>query len=219
MDSILTVLTTAASYDLTTLANVKAELGVTGSAQDSKLKLYIQQASGAIADHCNRVFALEAVREQFRFSLGLERGVGWGRQRGPQNLVLRRRPVVSPITSIVENEDPALVEGTDFEVDYKAGLVTRLSNGFPCWWARRKIVVSYSAGHELLGDLPQAVERACILLVKFYNAKGQRDPLLRAEEVPGVMRFDYQVNQVGDDGGLPPDVLSLLSLHVEPRLA
>lgn len=205
MDSILTVLTTAASYDLTTLANVKAELGVTGSAQDGKLKLYIQQASGAIADYCNRVFALEAVSEQFRF--------GWGLGRGVDILILRRRPVIAPITSVVENEDPALTEGDDFEVDYKAGLITRISNGSRRCWTNTKIVVAYSAGHDLLGDLPQAVERACILLVKFYNAKGQRDPLLRSEEVIGVQRFDYQVNQVGDDGGLPPDVLSLLKPH------
>jgi hypothetical protein len=65
MNSILTVTDAATSYDLTTLANVKAELGITSGDGDTILRRYISGASQAAMQYCNRVFAVETVSEQF----------------------------------------------------------------------------------------------------------------------------------------------------------
>jgi hypothetical protein len=63
--SILTVLQPAASYALITRANVKTELGLTDQSKDTQIDGFIDQVSTDIASHCNRVFALETVRERF----------------------------------------------------------------------------------------------------------------------------------------------------------
>lgn len=216
MQSILTVTTPAASYDLTVLPNVKAELGIPARdrTKDPRLRLYIEQASGAIAEHCNRVFARETVSEQFR--LGSRYHPGHYDAHRVGELILRRHPVTE-ITSIIEN-DVTLVAGTDFETDLASGFVTRLAGTQKSCWAHGKITVVYSAGYQLLGGLPWAIERACIRLVKFYLEQSERDALVRSEEVMGVSRIDYQVHTPGVDGGLPDDVISLLAPHVEVRV-
>lgn len=79
----LTVVTPAQSYDLTVLATVKAELGITDRSEDENLTRWIKQASDVIAKYCNRVFAQETVSETFRLATR------------ESNLLLSRYPVVS----------------------------------------------------------------------------------------------------------------------------
>jgi hypothetical protein len=62
----LTVVDEASSYDLATLAVVKAALGLTGGEEDATLSALITRASAAIAKYCNRVFAQETIEESFR---------------------------------------------------------------------------------------------------------------------------------------------------------
>lgn len=198
MESILTVNVPAATYDLTTEDAARAELAMLGSQDVSSdlLISWIRQASGQCARFCDRVFARETVTEQFRLCSG------W---RG--RLDLRRFPV-SEITSITE--DDAALDVADYELDSERGKLLRLSSSAPGYWANSKIVVSYTGGYELLGTLPYEVERACLSLVRSYAARHSQNPLLRSEEVPGVQRFDYQVNQIGTHGDMPPDAVALL---------
>jgi hypothetical protein len=66
MNSILTVTTPASSYDLTALATVKTELGITDNTENDKLRTWITQASIIAASYCRRVFARETLTETFR---------------------------------------------------------------------------------------------------------------------------------------------------------
>src|SRR5262245_27002581 len=102
MESILTVVTPATSFDLTTVADVKADLGITGGASDALLTRYISESSVQIARACNRVFGEEELSELFR-----------GRpfpRHGTAPLILSRRPV-SEIDSVTE--DDVLLSASD----------------------------------------------------------------------------------------------------------
>jgi hypothetical protein len=119
------------SRDLTTLANVKAELGLTDTTNDVLLKRYITAASSAAAQYCNRVFQVESLQDQFLYD---------GRsnlfRQGPEILQLSRWPIAE-LTSVVENNGVTLVEDTDFLTDVRRGQLTRIdSSGRKCHWSQ-----------------------------------------------------------------------------------
>ncbi len=194
MDSILTVTTAADSYDLTTRATVKSELGITNDASDDVLDRLIDQASRACAAYCNRVFAKETVQEVFRLKCRRDR------------LILRRRPVIA-VTAVVE--DGTTLVAADYESDADPGFLWRLDGADSrSTWAAAKITVTYSGGYTLLTNLPHDIEVACVKLVKALWFSRQRDPMIRVEEVPGVSHEEFWVN--ADAGALPADVTDLL---------
>jgi hypothetical protein len=195
----LTVTTPASSYDLTLLATVKGELGITNRASDVLLKRCIKQASDVAAKFCNRVFACETLTETFRD------------HRDPE-LVLARYPVVE-IVSVLENETS--VEATGYEVDTAAGIITRLSGDRLTCWASGKLTIVYRAGFPTLSDLPDGIERAVIQLCKSYASSGDRDPLIRSETIEGAGVTEYFS---GAGTGLPPEVEGLLSPHVKQAI-
>lgn len=189
----LTVTSSAESFDLTTVETMRRELGILDQSDDPKLKALIEQASGIIAAHCNRVFAKETVVETIRLD------------RPQEDMILSRFPVVE-IASIVEGSDT--LEASDYEVSTRNGIVTRLTGDRPCWWPACKLVVTYSAGFALLGDLPFGVERACIQLVKAYYMGADRDPMVRSESVEALSSATYF-----GAGNMPPEVVGLLQSH------
>ena len=205
MKSVLTVVTPGTSVDLTILANVKAELGITSTTEDANLETWIDQASGVITAACNRVFAKETVEESFR--VRVQYGKQWPE---PEKIILQRAPVTS-ITSVVE-DSTTLVRGTDYEIDYDSGVLTRLSGDYETRWSFSTLVIRYVTGYDLLGELPIAIERATISLVKSYRSAATRDPMLKSEEVPGVLTQTFWVGSVGDVlNGLPQDVETLIA--------
>jgi hypothetical protein len=212
MKSILTVVTPASTQDLTTLANVKAEIGITGTAEDTNINLWIDQASSVIAGECNRVFGQETVLESC--GVGAPIGMQWPEY---ERIVLTRNPVAS-ITTLVEDGN-TLVSGTDYEVDKDSGIITRLIGDFERRWWFRTLAVTYVAGYQLLGTLPEAIERACISLVKQFRYAAQRDPLLKSEDIPGVLSQTFWVGGVGEkSNGLPLDVETLIAPYRNPAI-
>jgi hypothetical protein len=185
--------------DLTTLAAVKAELGDAG-VSDDQLQRFITQASDVIAGYCNRVFAIETVKETFRFSASAA------------DIMLARYPVTE-VVSIVEAETTLIADG--YEINPATGIIHRVSSSGAIWrWSCGKTVVTYKAGFALPDDLPEGIERACITLVKGYAASGDRDPMVRSETSDGVGSTDYFS---GAGTGLPPEVEGLISLHRVPN--
>jgi hypothetical protein len=205
MPPILTVITPADSYDLTVLATVKAELGITDSNSDAQLETWIDQASSIFASECDRVFAKETVSEQFRPNF----------YRDPAPLPLSRCPV-SSITSVTEAG--TVLDPVDYEVDPAIGLLYRLSGGARTCWGFGKITVLYIGGYEPLPDLPHDIERAVISLVKQYHFGSTRDPALKSEEVIGVQRFDYRVSNGADDGAFPPEFERTVLKYRQPPI-
>lgn len=192
----LTIITEATTFDLTTLDVVKSELGVTNGDNDANLIRWIHEASEIVATYCNRVFGLETVEETFRNT--------WGKSE----LILSRFPVTEIVTFTAD--DVLLTQDEDFEVDVDAGLVYRLLDDLRETWDADKVVIRYSAGYDLIGTLPRDLERAAIELVKLQFFSSRRDPLARSVDIPGVMSKSYWVGSVGDNGALPPNITALL---------
>ena len=195
----LTIVTPAQSYDLTVLDTVRAELGITDRAEDENLARWITQASDVVASYCNRVFARETIAETFRLATR------------ESDLLLSRYPVQS-IASVDENDET--LAATDYEVKPENGVLTRLRDDSPTCWPPGKIVVTYTAGYLLLGDLPYGIERAAILLVNQYRYAAERDPQLRSEQTEGAGSSSYFDGL--EAGGLSPEVRGLLAEHRKP---
>lgn len=197
-----TVTTPAASKDMTVLATVLAELGLTGTdaSRDALLAALIKQASAAIVAYCQRELASETVRDDFRTE---------AERRCIEALILDRTPVTA-LGTVVENG--VTLGGADTELDPATGFLYRL-DGQDCRiaWAHAKITVAYTGGFVMLTTLPNDLERACIDLVKHRWFARARDPLVKSKDVVDVGREDYWVGGApGQEGGMPPEVTLLL---------
>lgn len=197
-----TVTTPAASKDMTVLATVLAELGLTGTdaSRDALLAALIKQASAAIVAYCRRELASETVRDDFRTET---------ERRCIEALILDRTPVTA-LGTVVENG--VTLGGADTELDPATGFLYRL-DGQDCRiaWAHAKITVAYTGGFVMLTTLPNDLERACIDLVKHRWFARARDPLVKSVSVDGVATEGYWVGGVGEGAGLPPDVEALIA--------
>lgn len=190
----LQILTPAATQSLTTLAAVKRELGISGTAEDTHLTALIAQASTICAAWCGRPggFGRASLRQT-------ERLTAW-------------RPVLvldwdlSPAVSAVTVDTAAV---TDYELD--GSLLYRLSGRFRTQWSPWTVVeVTYSAGFDLAVAVPADLERAALVLVTALYAARGRDPGLRSESVDGVTSASYLDPRPGMEG-LPPGAAGLLA--------
>lgn len=181
------------NHALTTLAEAKTELGVSGSGDDDYISRLINAASDAIRRYCDRVFYYEEDIE--------EPVAGFGQTR----LVVARAPIVGTISSITY-EGTALDTTTYSVEDAEAGIIYR-EYGFN-WTAKLgngaigeplpgteelSYVVTYTGGYytpqqyaddnSVDRSLPWDLEDACIQLVTSrYRAKG-RDPRINMERL------------------------------------
>lgn len=188
----ITVTTPARKFNLADLSVVRTALDVVDNSEDEALTAFLNRASDVIARHCNRVFALETVTEQLRLD------------RCQEEVILARYPV-GEVTSIVAENGTTLTV-SDFEVDKDKGIITRLHNDRPCWWSPCKTTIVYSAGYDLPTDAPEALQQACIQLVKSYYMGSDRDPLVSSESTNALSSASFY----RDTGHLPPDVHALL---------
>jgi len=210
MQSILTVTTAASTYDLTTLANVKAELGITRGSNDATLKRYISSASAAVSQYCNRVFPSETLSENFipsrrdRFVRG-----------DVEPLQLARCPLTA-VPSVTE-DGMTLTIDNDYLADNTFGQLTRINDdGFPRNWLNAPIVVEYSAG---FATIPSDVEDAVIRMVTArYLSKG-RDKSLKQESIPGVIERQWWIATGTEAGNMTPDITDILDNYRLPVTA
>ena len=193
------VVTPGASLDLTTLATVKTELGITDTDNDAWLQTKITQTSVAIASACRRVFQQETVADYFN--------LGW--RSCDEALVLSRFPV-NEVVSVTESN--SVLAADQYDVDSSKGMLYRMRGDCRSAWTGGRIAVTYSAGYVLLTTLPHDLEQACILLVKQNYFAKTRDPLIKSVAIPGVSTYDYWVGSTGKGGGggMPPEVQTLI---------
>ena len=213
MKSILTVLTRADDYDLTTLDTLKEELGITDNSQDKKLSRWITESSAMIGDFLNRVLALEEVEEVFRQELYAPTP-SWDTA-----LPLSRFPVTQ-IESITSS-DGTLLDPSAYVLDADPGLLYRAVDA-PWWdycgyWGAG-ITVRYWAGYELVEGLPRAIEAACLTTLRYRSSSTTssgkaRDPNIRMERVydlQEIQYFDRTASVNANDYGLPSEVTAML---------
>jgi hypothetical protein len=129
------VITPADSFDLVSLAEVKAFLQIGDTTNDERLKILITFSSLLIADLCDRVFGEEEVSETFYLGSGETIG----------SLNLNRYPVVG-IADINGS--------TDFTLDREAGIIRGS-------WAG-DTVVTYTGGYLLPDEAPKALSMAAL---------------------------------------------------------
>lgn len=189
------LITAASSADLTVLANAKAELLVTGTDQDTRIAALITQASGICASYCMRPegFGLATWRETLRLSMSRE-------------AIILARDLAPAITSVVV--DGVTLAAADYELD--GSLLHRLTDDRLTYWAPGKVVVTYTAGFALLTDLPQEIERACLLTLQSLWAAPGRNPLVRSETAQDVGSVSYLDPRAGMEA-LPPQAAGLLA--------
>jgi hypothetical protein len=197
--STITIDAAPTTGDLTVLATVRRELELADAftADDAWLADAIRQASDLIASYCRRPegFGRATVTQAWRLT------------RDPPRLILKRdlAPSIFSIT-----EDGTTLASTDWLLD--GSLLYRLRSDEVGLWTASKVIASYSAGFTLLSDVPFDLERACLdLVVRSYRSRG-RDPGLRSQDVPDVLRQSWDTP--GGDGfrdGLPRDVADRLS--------
>jgi hypothetical protein len=207
--SIVTVITAAEETRLASLTTFKAEMGITGTDDDARLGELLDQASAIVVAYLDRALAYETVSELFRddeIPLGPE-------------LYTDRWPLVS-VSSVVV--DGVTLDSSLYEVDGGYGTVFRLgTDGYRTNWqdgGTRKVVVQYSAGHKLPGEagrsLPLDIERATLDIARGTYQSQRRDPSLKSMEVPGVLKEDYWVGEIGSTvGGVPSTVASSLDRY------
>jgi hypothetical protein len=188
-------------YDLTAVAQVNAELGLTsGTANDATVASQITSCSKIIAAMCDRVFALETVSQTFRIRL----------DEAPVEVVrLARFPTVS-VSSITVGG--LLLSSDHYELDAEYGMLYRRFNTYA--WYRSitqgwhgDIVVVYTGGYDLPAEAPASLARACIELIKSYRMNSTRDMSIR-DIAHGDTRVSYTQGAAVD--GAPPVVTSLI---------
>lgn len=157
---VTTVLSAAASYDLTDLATVKDELGldVTDTSDDSWLTRATTQVSKSIARHVKRVFPPEQVQDVFDIE---QDPYPYQTPGGFPQLQLSRFPALGVI-SVVQllglggsggvATTQTLVEGQDFKTNLKTGQLLRLNpfTGVGTLWEALPVTVVYTAGYGAL---------------------------------------------------------------------
>ena len=209
----LTVVTPAASRKLTTLENLKAELGIPSSAEDVRLGRLIGRASDIISGHCDRTFGRETVRLDVH---------GWSCEPG---IRLRGGPL--EVVSVAAGGTD--LQPGDWQFDGEEARLYRLSGAAAqrILWPGQATAITYRRGYVLPGDdgyeaagrfqLPGDVEQACITLVTSLRAGSRRDPMLRSESSEGLGAQSYIAT--ADMGALPPQVVGLLERFVRYSVA
>ncbi|MDQ0305331.1 phage head-tail connector protein [Ancylobacter polymorphus] len=206
---ITTVMTAASDYKLVSVADVKTELGITGTTDDTWLGNVVDRASEAAAQYCNRVFQAETVRDEFwperdSYPFQLPGGLA--------PLQLSRWPVKA-LTLVTEGDQTLTEAASNFRLDKEMGQITRLDgSAYPTAWLPRPIKVEYSAGYD---TIPFDIQDAVIRMVKSRWFLRKRDPLLKQEDVPGVHSASYWVS-TGGEGAMTPDVADLLDNYRVP---
>lgn len=217
MRSIVKVTVPSEDDGLTTLERVKAELNISNTTSDIVLQAKIDEASDDIRSALGFRVAEETVEQTFWFEHG---------DYAPEFLILDRAPVTEIASITIDGRAYSGDEiDTIARLDSDTGQLYALCNGYPArWHFWLSIVVEYTGGYVMPSEdddctLPAGIQGACVDLVSSYwSAKG-RDPTVKSEEIPGVISTQYWVGAVGEDGELPPSVVTKLAPYRRTRQA
>lgn len=221
---VTTVLTPAASADLTTAATVMDDWGIAAKDQAFVARA-VTRCSMAASDFCNRAFGIT----EYKTVVRLERGYKDGHLTiGDISPIMFPFFPIASISSIIETDengvDTTLVEGTDYEVVYNVGKIFRLDSygRQRDWWTRKKVTITCKAGFVLPGQnlsdfpgaslLPAHLEDAVGRMVATRYFERNRDPFVKSEVVEGIGRTDYITLEKNPDGGnMSADVIDILN--------
>lgn len=200
------------------LADLKTDLGISGSSLDSTLERRILAASELIEKWCGRSFRYQAGRVEN------VKGEGW------PTISLSKRPIVSIASIVVDGytipSDAYSIRDADrgsvYRADGWAWTASLLGSASPervTGTEEAAFVVTYTAGYALPNDtdqspaaLPSSIVEACLLwATELHRAAGSRGDVV--QEQVGDASIAYAVNSIEERrGGQPsPAVTRLLS--------
>lgn len=193
-----TVVTPADDRALVTLDDLREQLRIkpNDTATDAWLTKVIGRSSRQAERYCNRVFVPQGYSDTFR---------GGGSADDGEPLILSQAPI-DPTTFTITLDAAALV-AADYGLDQYAGLVYRLTDPMR-WTSTTSLVVAYTAGYD---PIPDDVQQAVLDLCTMENSGRGRDPMMRAQEVPGIGRTEFWVGGLPGGALIPQDIASLLN--------
>jgi DNA-binding transcriptional regulator YdaS (Cro superfamily) len=154
-DRIITVLTPATSFDLMTLSEAKMLMGISpaDTTQDTALQFFIDVNSQIIARLCNRTFAREEVREE------------WRELNGGTRIFPSHWPIQSGDIESVESPLGTVLDPTGYELEEESGKIELIdpTAGYANAWAE-PVIVTYWGGYMLPGEAPLPLKQACTVL-------------------------------------------------------
>lgn len=212
------VVTPATLRRLTTVDNVKLELGITGNTEDAKLGRLIDRLSAMVCDYIDVPAAVDGSKTLALETLS-ETIVKTPWYRGSSRvLYLARRPVTEIVSIKVGT---TTIDPTDYAFDGgKAALWRTGAVDVPsiAWVAGQNTVVQYKAGWTVPDPnnanatftLPLPIEGAVIGMIRAARFAADRDPTVKAEWTTDIERIEYWVGQIGENGAFPPDIASAL---------
>jgi hypothetical protein len=212
--SIIEVIEPAASHDLTTLEIAKEELGITTDENDARLARWIREVSVYIERHCNRTLVSETVREVWH---GPDYWYVVDASMAVQPLTLRRYPVVEIISFNEDDPDEPPFTADDYQLDAQRGRIWSLNSGIRTHWhwhwgsaSTATVEIVYTGGYDNPNNLPPDLQAACLALLKIRNDTFGRDRFLRSQDIPGVLREEYNNPAAPGQAGLPPEICEML---------
>ena len=212
LPSVISVTTQASDLTLLTIEELRSATGQTNNSKDVVLKRLGCRIADALTEACKvatdgakpPTLRQETLTETFRLNR-------WWNRRNHQSerttLILARRPIVS-VASVVEAG--AILDPCSYEIHAGEGTLVRLFNDAPSHWCLDKIVVTYTAGWA---TVPEGLKRAAEKLVAFYWSELSKDPLLRIENIPGVLERTYWIGSPSDPS-IPQDVMDDLGPYI-----
>ena len=214
----------AGPYDLTTLAAVKAEPWYTPSLADAWLQRIITACSNSIGQYCNRVLVVQTYQDTIfpRRDPPMRIAVG-----GLNVVQVTNFPVIAPAgsppvsnVSVTEN-GVALIENTDYIVDYDMGQITRYdpNTAYVMPWDEWPIVVQYKAGYAAGTPDMALLADACITFVKWRAFVSTRDPGLKSQSIPGDIEQTFLWGSgPGGPLNIPAEVTGIIDNYRVPAM-
>lgn len=188
------------AQSLASRVNVKTDLDITTSTEDSYIDRLIAAASLDAINYCGRQFLKDTIVETFYISECVD------------ILATSRYPIVT-ITSITV--DGVALTADEYLYEKETGFIRKLDeDGDLEDWDAEKTVVTYEGGYT---TVPADLEAAVISLIKGRRAARRRDPSVRSEKVPDVLETTYWVKGPGE-ADLPPDVAGVFDRYREMRV-
>jgi hypothetical protein len=178
-DRVVKILTPALTYDLISLAELKASMGIpdTDTSLDVQLQAYITQYSDVIATTCNRVFAYEECLETWRCT-------NYDDTNSMKRLFLSHYPIVEADVLSVESPTGSPLDPSGYAIEEKSGKIELFAS------VSEPITVHYSGGYDIPTATPPALKIACELLVREGQALFAR---LLASGIRSISHKDSRV--------------------------
>lgn len=208
-DISIKVLQPANSYDLASLDEIKALIGIssTDTSEDDLLQMWITTYSDIIATTCRRVFAKETVLETWR-----DDTEPFDTDNG--RVFLTHYPVADGDIQSVTGPDGVDLSGT-YELENASGKLQFFNTS----WSE-PIRITYTGGYELPDEAPPALKQALALLVqsaRVWQSRSMTAGVRSISHRESRVQF-FDVNQALQKMG-GPGPLGMAAGMVEPLLS